>query len=147
MESMSFLICSYIQEMTLDLINTSIITIYNTTNTKNTKPHFQLSHSPPTHFLQKLNFQKIRDLCWILSHLYDLHSYYNLSFLVEVSGRGGSQQIRRHPRSGVLNPQLNALQQHNPSSFSSPARRLSRRPLQNQPPDHCDLWPSFCRTN
>ena len=73
----------------------------------------------------------------------------------EVGGRGGSPYIRRPLRSGVLNPKLNALRQHNPSSFSSPAHRLSRRPLPNQATffnlsakvtDIWDLWPTFCRT-
>jgi hypothetical protein len=49
----------------------------------------------------------------------------------------------------VLNPKLNALRQLNPSSFSSPAHRLSCRPLQNQVPfftlpakaaDILDFW-------
>ena len=61
------LICSYIQNLILNLIETLKTSIYSTKHTQNTKLHFWNSHFFRTYqFPKKKTFANISVLCWFL---------------------------------------------------------------------------------
>ena len=55
-----FKLCSYIQEITLNLIQTFKITVYNTKYTKHTQIHFQKPKFQESIFFENYKFIKIR---------------------------------------------------------------------------------------